>query len=71
MAVTDGLLLLAAFVLGAWVRKPFTPARLPGKKSEDAAVGIEERLEEKRQRQREAVLSYSLEDARRAAASGK
>lgn len=61
------LWILAAFVLGAWVRKPFAPIRLPGKRQEDAVADIESRLEEKRQKQREAVLSYSLEDARRAA----
>ena len=63
MAVTDGLLLLAAFVLGAWVRQPFAPARLPGRKKEEPLADAED----KRQKQLAAMLNYGVDDARRAA----
>ena len=61
----------AAFALGAWVRQPFAlwPA---GRKRDERKTGAEADSEElRRRRQLEAMLGYSLDDARRAARDGE
>ena len=60
--------LLAAFLLGAWVRQPFRlPARRPANNRETAE---QDRVSRERERQQTALLNYSIADARRAAREG-
>ncbi len=58
-----GVMLLAAFWLGAWVRQPFRLPGLPklgGRQTEDTAA-------KRYERQKDAVLGYTVETARKAA----